>query len=75
MGVASFGKSKFTTDHEQCEWIIILRLGDMVSRLGLRSSRFDIFWNELNGYFNEHNNTVVNERRADTVLYIPYIFI
>ncbi|CAB4489311.1 unnamed protein product [Rhizophagus irregularis] len=30
----------------------------MVSRLGLRSSRFDIFWNELNGYFNEHNNTV-----------------
>ncbi|CAB4489310.1 unnamed protein product [Rhizophagus irregularis] len=21
MGVASFGKSKFTTDHEQCEWV------------------------------------------------------
>ncbi|CAB5382706.1 unnamed protein product [Rhizophagus irregularis] len=25
-------------------------------------SKFDIFWDELDGYFNEHNNTVVNER-------------
>ncbi|PKB96978.1 hypothetical protein RhiirA5_433923 [Rhizophagus irregularis] len=45
---------------------------DLRTNNGFRGSRFDIFWNELDGYFNEHNNTVVNERRIDTVLYIPY---
>uniref|UniRef100_U9UBY5 Uncharacterized protein n=1 Tax=Rhizophagus irregularis (strain DAOM 181602 / DAOM 197198 / MUCL 43194) TaxID=747089 RepID=U9UBY5_RHIID len=45
---------------------------DLRTNNGFRGSKFDIFWDELDGYFNEHNNTVVNERRTDAVLYIPY---
>ncbi|EXX50930.1 hypothetical protein RirG_266170 [Rhizophagus irregularis DAOM 197198w] len=39
---------------------------EMEEILRLMMIKFDIFWNELDGYFNEHNNTVINERRADT---------
>ncbi|GES76141.1 hypothetical protein GLOIN_2v1773127 [Rhizophagus clarus] len=47
--------------------IIDLRINN-----GFQGSKFDIFWDELNRYFNEHNNTVVNERRTGATLYIPY---
>ncbi|GBC02218.1 hypothetical protein RclHR1_04500006 [Rhizophagus clarus] len=45
---------------------------DLRTNNGFCGSKFDIFWNELDGYFNEHNNTVVNKHQTDTVLYIPY---
>ncbi|CAB4378756.1 unnamed protein product [Rhizophagus irregularis] len=35
---------------------------DLRTNNGFKGSKFDIFWDELDGYFNEHNNTVVNER-------------
>ncbi|PKC00199.1 hypothetical protein RhiirA5_428550 [Rhizophagus irregularis] len=45
---------------------------DLRTNNGFKGLKFDIFWDELDGYFNEHNNTVVNERRTNTILYIPY---
>ncbi|PKY32787.1 hypothetical protein RhiirB3_451219 [Rhizophagus irregularis] len=35
---------------------------DLRTNNEFKGSKFDIFWDELDGYFNEHNNTVVNER-------------
>ncbi|GBC23913.2 hypothetical protein GLOIN_2v1773127 [Rhizophagus irregularis DAOM 181602=DAOM 197198] len=35
---------------------------DFRTNNGFQGSKFDIFWDELDGYFNKHNNTVVNER-------------
>ncbi|EXX67915.1 hypothetical protein RirG_109860 [Rhizophagus irregularis DAOM 197198w] len=46
---------------------------DLRTNNGFQGSKFDMFWNEFDGYFNEHNNTVINERRADTVVYILYV--
>ncbi|CAB5360403.1 unnamed protein product [Rhizophagus irregularis] len=37
---------------------------------GFQGSKFDILWDELDGYFNKHNNTVVNELRTDATLSI-----
>ncbi|CAB4383261.1 unnamed protein product [Rhizophagus irregularis] len=31
---------------------------DLRTNNGFQVSKFDIFWNELDGYFNEHNDTV-----------------
>ncbi|CAB5195116.1 hypothetical protein RhiirA5_422210 [Rhizophagus irregularis] len=43
---------------------------DLRTISGFQGSKFDILWDELDGYFNKHNNTVVNELRTDATLSI-----
>ncbi|CAJ0895890.1 20155_t:CDS:2, partial [Entrophospora sp. SA101] len=43
---------------------------DLRKTIGERSTKFDIFWDEMEDYFNE-NSPSVHERRYTTTLYMP----
>ncbi|CAB4403599.1 unnamed protein product [Rhizophagus irregularis] len=51
------------------KYYLVCNLSKPVLRMPYRS-KFDILWDELDGYFNKHNNTVVNELRTDATLSI-----
>uniref|UniRef100_U9TUG4 Uncharacterized protein n=1 Tax=Rhizophagus irregularis (strain DAOM 181602 / DAOM 197198 / MUCL 43194) TaxID=747089 RepID=U9TUG4_RHIID len=77
-GDASLSNDQISKEIEERLRLIILLedpsiIIDLRTNNGFQGSKFDIFWDELDGYFNEHNNTVVNEHQTDAILYIPYV--
>ncbi|CAG8805920.1 23985_t:CDS:2 [Gigaspora margarita] len=44
---------------------------DLRTNNGFKRTKFNIFWNETEAYFNEQNLLAVNERQHGTILYIP----
>ncbi|GES77742.1 hypothetical protein GLOIN_2v1780244 [Rhizophagus clarus] len=44
---------------------------DLRTNNGFNGTKFNVFWNELEAYFNEQNLLSVDERRHETVLYMP----
>ncbi|RGB39303.1 hypothetical protein C1646_754740 [Rhizophagus diaphanus] len=44
---------------------------DLRTNNGFNGTKFNVFWNELEAYFNEQNLLSVDERHHETVLYMP----
>ncbi|CAB4385605.1 unnamed protein product [Rhizophagus irregularis] len=44
---------------------------DLRTNNGFNGTKFNVFWDELEAYFNEQNLLVTDERRHESVLYMP----
>ncbi|GBC13306.2 hypothetical protein GLOIN_2v1780244 [Rhizophagus irregularis DAOM 181602=DAOM 197198] len=46
-------------------------ISDLRTNNGFDGTKFNIFWDETEAYFNEQNLLAVDERRHETILYMP----
>ncbi|POG58110.1 hypothetical protein GLOIN_2v1848933 [Rhizophagus irregularis DAOM 181602=DAOM 197198] len=44
---------------------------DLRTNNGFKGTKFNVFWDEMDAYFNEQNLLAVDERRHGTILYMP----
>uniref|UniRef100_U9UYI2 Uncharacterized protein n=1 Tax=Rhizophagus irregularis (strain DAOM 181602 / DAOM 197198 / MUCL 43194) TaxID=747089 RepID=U9UYI2_RHIID len=46
-------------------------ISDLRTNNGFKGTKFNVFWDEMDAYFNEQNLLAVDERRHETILYMP----
>ncbi|EXX55701.1 hypothetical protein RirG_223030 [Rhizophagus irregularis DAOM 197198w] len=60
----------FDDEHETLKASDSNIIFDLRTNNGFNGTKFNVFWNELEAYFNEQNLLSVDERRHETVLYM-----